>query len=69
VQGIWGDLNVEFTVQADGTVAKVKAYSGHQTLQAEAERIIANSGKWKPANKNGYTIPFKQKQVISFRLL
>jgi outer membrane biosynthesis protein TonB len=66
---IWGDVTVEFTVEKDGAVKLVHAVTGDQELLAEAERIIAlSSGKWKPANQNGFDISFRQKQKINFRL-
>jgi hypothetical protein len=66
---IWGDVEVEFTVEKDGTIKQVHGIAGKAQLLAEAERIILlSSGKWKPANQNGYNISFRQKQKISFQL-
>lgn len=66
---IWGDVEVEFTVDKDGSVKNVRSIAGDQELQAEAERIIMlSSGMWKPAHQNGYDITFRQKQKINFHL-
>ena len=47
---IWGEVQVQVTVEPDGSVTKAKAVDGHPLLQGEAERAIMN-WRFAPAPK------------------
>ncbi len=58
---------VEFTIEKDGTVTNVNALNdaGYGTKQ-EAERVLRNSPKWKPAIQENKLVKYKAKQPITF---
>jgi protein TonB len=58
---------VSFIVDKEGNTSEVKAETdpGYGTA-AEAIRVIKSSGKWQPAEQNGHTVIYRQKQVITF---
>lgn len=60
---------VQFTISRTGEVTDIKAVNKqdvHPKLAEEAIRVIAESGKWKPATFLGVKIPQVYKQPISF---
>jgi periplasmic protein TonB len=66
---IWGNVDIEFTVNKDGTVSNVNMVSGKYEFRDEAERVIRlSSGKWDPARQNGYPVAYRQRQKIGFFL-
>ena len=63
-KGIHGCVTLQFSVEADGSVANVIVIRGvYPELDAEAVRVVSSSPKWKPAYLNGeptritYTFP------------
>jgi protein TonB len=58
---------VSFIVDKEGNTSEVKAETdpGYGTA-TEAIRVIKSSGKWQPAEQNGHTVIYRQKQVITF---
>lgn len=67
--GIQGVVNVEFIVEADGSVTNVKvARSVDEVLDKEAIRVISASPKWRPAIKNGEKVRVKYSLPVEFRL-
>lgn len=53
-QGISGQSQVQFTVNADSTISNVKLFktSGYKEMDDEAIRLIQNSPKWVPAKQD-----------------
>lgn len=72
-QGIGGRVVVQFVVEVDGKLGRMKVLrSVHPLLDAEASRVIAGMPAWKPGEDKGkivpvvYAIPvvFKQSSTI-----
>lgn len=62
--GFQGKINVNFIVDTDGSITKVKVQNKiHPSLDAEAERVIRSMPKWIPGRQKGkavrvsYTVP------------
>lgn len=69
IMGVQGVVNVEFVVEADGSVTNVKVVRGvDDQLDAEAVRVVSVSPKWRPAIKNGEKVRVKYSLPIEFRL-
>ena len=69
IMGTQGVVNVEFVVEADGTVTNVKVVRGvDELLDKEAVRVVSVSPKWRPAIKNGEKVRVKYSLPIEFRL-
>lgn len=67
--GIQGVVNVEFVVEADGSVTNVRVTrSVDEDLDREAVRVVSASPKWRPAIKNGEKVRVKYSLPIEFRL-
>jgi TonB family protein len=67
--GISGEVVVSFVVNSDGTVKNIQLVSGNELLAQEAKRLIElSSGRWQPANQNGFRIPFRLQQKMRFLL-
>lgn len=65
-RGITGKVIVEFVIEKDGSISNVRTIVPvYPALDAEAERVIRNSPKWKPGSQLGkpvrvfYQIPIK----------
>ena len=68
-QKIFGDVVVSFTVTPNGSVTGITVNEGAEALTAAAVRLITlSSGKWTPADQNGYKIPFRQQLKVHFVL-
>lgn len=68
-ENIQGNVSVEFFVEADGSISRVKAIrSPHPILSKEAERIVKSMPKWRPGTKDGVPSAFKMNTVIPFKL-
>lgn len=66
---VQGTVHVRFTVDRKGKVGDVKVVrSVHPLLDAEAEKVIAASPKWKPAKLNGKTVPCRITVPVEFKL-
>jgi len=67
---IQGTVVVQFKVDVDGRTSEVSALDGPTTggLRDEATRVVKESGKWIPAQKNGHPISSYKKQPIRFQL-
>jgi periplasmic protein TonB len=66
---IQGQVAVRFIVDKQGFVIDpVIGHSVEYSLDAEAMRIIKNSGKWQPAFQNGHNVKSYKQQPINFRL-
>ena len=65
-----GEVVIQFRVDVDGKVSEIKTIGKDPGagLAAEARRMIAESGKWMPANANGQAIVSYKKQPIIYRL-
>ena len=67
--GTQGVVNVEFVVEADGSVTNVKVVRGvDELLDEEAVRVVSVSPKWRPAIKNGEKVRVKYSLPVEFRL-
>ena len=60
---------VSFIVDRSGLISDVKAENdpGYGT-KAEAIRVIQKGPKWKPAQQNGRSVIYRQRQVITFQV-
>jgi TonB family protein len=68
-QKIQGKVFVEFIVERDGSVTKVKTIKGiGGGCDEEAERVIALSPKWIPGRQRGKTVRQKMVLPINFKL-
>ena len=58
---------VSFRVDKDGSITEVKAENnpGHGTAE-EAVRVIKKGPKWTPAQQNGRSVIYRQRQSITF---
>lgn len=67
--GIQGRVLVEFTVDEKGNVGDVTVLRGvHETLDAEAVRVVAASPKWRPGRLNGKKVKVSLTVGVDFRL-
>jgi antitoxin component YwqK of YwqJK toxin-antitoxin module len=58
---------VEFLIETDGTVTNVKSLNdGGFGTKEEAERVLRNSPKWKPAIQENKPVKYRAKQPITF---
>ncbi len=56
-QGIQGRVNVQFTIEKDGSVSEIQILKSADGLLAdEVERVIAASPKWKPGKVKGMVV-------------
>jgi periplasmic protein TonB len=66
---IQGQVVVRFIVDKEGYVIEpFISGSVEYSIDAEAIRIIKNSGKWHPAFQNGHNVKSYKQQPINFRL-
>jgi TonB family protein len=67
-QRIQGAVTIEFNVSKDGRITNAKVIqSANDLLNEEALRLIRSSPNWLPAEENGATIDFTQRQSIIFK--
>lgn len=67
--GIQGRVLVEFVVDEKGNVGDVTVVRGvHETLDAEAVRVVAASPKWRPGRQNGRKVKVAVTVSVDFRL-
>lgn len=69
-RGIEGEVVVQFIVDREGNVSEVRAISdSEEAFKKEAERLIIQSGKWRPGIQNGYYVKAYKRQTIVFKKL
>ena len=67
--GVEGQVNVEFTVQKDGTLADVKVTKGIGAgCDAEAIRVMENSPAFNPGRQRGKAVNVRMEVPINFKL-
>ena len=65
--GVQGRVTLQFTVEKDGSVTKVKVLRGvDPSLDKEAVRVVSMSPKWKPGKQRDRAVPVvSEVQIIS----
>ncbi len=55
--GVSGEIKVKFIVEKNGSITDVKVVRGkHQSLDAEAKRVVSTMPTWTPGRNNGKTV-------------
>ncbi len=68
-QGIQGRVFVSFVVNKDGSIVDVKVMrSPDENLSKEAERVVKQMPKWKPARQGNKTVRSRFNLPVMFRL-
>ncbi len=67
--GVQGRVTLQFTVEKDGTVTKVKVLRGvDPSLDKEAVRVVSSSPKWKPGKQRDRAVPVNYTFPVIFQL-
>ncbi len=67
--GVQGRVTLQFTVEKDGTVTKVKVLRGvDPSLDKEAVRVVSQSPKWKPGKQRDRAVPVTYTFPVIFQL-
>lgn len=67
--GVQGRVTLQFTIEKDGSLTKVKVLRGvDPSLDKEAVRVVSMSPKWKPAKHNEREVPVNYTFSIIFQL-
>ena len=67
--GVQGRVTLQFTVEKDGTVTKVKVLRGvDPSLDKEAVRVVSMSPKWKPGKQRDRAVPVTYTLPVIFQL-
>ncbi len=67
--GVQGRVTLQFTVEKDGSVTKVKVLRGvDPSLDKEAVRVVAMSPKWKPGKQRDRAVPVTYTFPVIFQL-
>ena len=67
--GVQGRVTLQFTVEKDGTVTKVKVLRGvDPSLDKEAVRVVSMSPKWKPGKQRDRAVPVTYTFPVKFQL-
>ena len=67
--GVQGRVTLQFTVEKDGTVTKVKVLRGvDPSLDKEAVRVVSMSPKWKPGKQRDRAVPVTYIFFVIFQL-
>ena len=67
--GVQGRVTLQFTVEKDGSVTKVKVLRGvDPSLDKEAVRVVSMSPKWKPGKQRDRTVPVTYTFPVIFQL-
>ena len=67
--GVQGRVTLQFTVEKDGTVTKVKVRRGvDPSLEKEAVRVVSMSPKWKPGKQRDRAVPVTYTFPVIFQL-
>ena len=67
--GVQGRVTLQFTVEKDGSVKKVKVLRGvDPSLDKEAVRVVSMSPKWKPGKQRDRAVPVTYTFPVYFQL-
>ena len=67
--GVQGRVTLQFTVEKDGTVTKVKVLRGvDPSLDKEAVRVVSMSPKWTPGKQRDRAVPVTYTFPVIFQL-
>ena len=67
--GVQGRVTLQFTVEKDGTVTKVKVLRGvDSSLDKEAVRVVSSSPKWKPGKQRDRAVAVTYTFPVIFQL-
>ena len=67
--GVQGRVTLQFTVEKDGTVTKVKVLRGvDPSLDKEAVRVVSMSPKWSPGKQRDRAVPVTYTFPVIFQL-
>ena len=67
--GVQGRVTLQFTVEKDGSVTKVKVLRGiDPSLDKEAVRVVSMSPKWKPGKQRDRAVPVTYPFPVIFQL-
>ena len=67
--GVQGRVTLQFTVEKDGTVTKVRVLRGvDPSLDKEAVRVVSMSPKWKPGKQRDRAVPVTYNFPFIFQL-
>ena len=67
--GVQGRVTLQFTVEKDGSVTKVKVLRGvDPPLDKEAVRVVSMSPKWKPGKQRDRAVPVTYTFPVIFQL-
>ena len=67
--GVQGRVTLQFTVEKDGSVTKVKVLRGvDPSLDKEALRVVSQSPKWKPGKQRDRAVPVTYTFPVIFQL-
>ena len=67
--GVQGRVTLQFTVEKDGSVTKVKVLRGvDPSLDREAVRVVSTSPKWKPGKQRDRAVPVTYTFPVIFQL-
>ena len=67
--GVQGRVTIQFTVEKDGSVTKVKVLRGiDPSLDKEAIRVVSMSPKWTPGKQRNRTVPVTYTFPVIFQL-
>ena len=67
--GVQGRVTLQFTVEKDGSVTKVKVLRGvDPSLDKEAVRVVSQSPKWKPGKQRDRAVPVTYTVPVIFQL-
>ena len=68
--GVQGRVTLQFTVEKDGSVTKVKVLRGvDPSLDKEAVRVVSMSPKWKPGRQRDRAVPVTYTFPVIFQLI
>ena len=67
--GVQGRVTLQFTVEKDGSVTKVKVLRGvDPSLDKEAVRVVTQAPKWKPGKQRDRAVPVTYTFPVIFQL-
>ena len=67
--GVQGRVTLQFTVEKDGSVTKVRVLRGvDPSLDKEAVRVVSMSPKWKPGKQSDRAVPVTYTFPVIFQL-